>query len=1189
MRLKSLEIIGFKSFADKTKIDFDPGITAIVGPNGCGKSNISDAFRWVLGEQSAKSMRGGKMPDVIFAGTTQRKPLNFAEVTLTLEGIEGQLPIDYSELAVTRRLHRSGDSEYFINKHPVRLRDVQTLFLDSGMGKDAYSIFEQGKIDQVINLSPFERRYIFEEAAGILRFLQRKKEALRKLEQADLNVSRVKDIHQEVEKQIIILEEQSEKARQYKENQASLEKLEKCLLVAKWQHIQAKRREVQSKVAAQETVISASNSHIEELQQQLLEAKHLLAEEEKKSKERNENVYRTRSHKELQSKEKQTHQERLKDLSAKEKRWQLELQSITEKRLQREEERRKLLVQQKDNEKQLAALENVVHTRRAQVKALEEELAKERGAQQAKQKELFQLIQAASQCESELKQAKVRLENAQERQIRIGERKDRLSQATIGLMQQAEEKKRLLAEEAALVEQQKDAFAAMEDGLQTLSKEIGNSQREMEQVGEEFTELKARQKALQRLREDMEGFSAGSKKLLQEASQPKSPLFGKVRGLYEYLIPEKGVEAALAAVMKPYTQTLVVEDKADFELVLEHIRKYQIKDISLVCSAALLEKSGQQENKGKERSAKSGSSEKEGIIPLLKQMADTPLAAHFLKEVYVSKKPGAPFEMMQTHSGIDLWLHEGILLDRQKVIFFSSQGEHNVFLREAELKALEKRLHEVEQQKAQIELILQALHQRRNHLQQERANLDKNIRREEMKLVELNFSVQKAAQDLDKMGAEEKLLAADWHSVKSSIEGLTQSIQTLHEKHRTAQDKAGNIQQQADELTATLSKLVEKVRGETSELRTKEQEYQILLDEQRKQSHALNVLDVKDLESMQQAGRLEEEIVAGQVLQRQLALKGEETDKSLKQIEHALEEALAACQALEKQVMLQKTSVEHIEGKIQEKRQALKKQEQERNQLSIQFAQLESNEGILEKDLQDRHHMSIEEAKVLAASLDQPVDQMEKQARHFRQLVEQAGDINMTSIEECEKHKTRYQFLNQQMDDLELSKEELIGIITGLDEESRKIFRDIFQQVRNNFKKNFEILFNGGEADLQLTEPDILAAGIEIIAKPPGKQMRSIQLLSGGEKCLTALALLFAIFEVKPAPFCILDEIDAPLDDANIERFVNIVKKFVENCQFIIITHNKRTMAIADVMCGVSMEERGVSKLLNINFSKVER
>jgi chromosome segregation protein len=315
--------------------------------------------------------------------------------------------------------------------------------------------------------------------------------------------------------------------------------------------------------------------------------------------------------------------------------------------------------------------------------------------------------------------------------------------------------------------------------------------------------------------------------------------------------------------------------------------------------------------------------------------------------------------------------------------------------------------------------------------------------------------------------------------------------------------------------------------------------------------------------------------------------KGSEVDKLLIEVESVLKHAVAACRESEEQVAVRKSALEHLETKINEKRLLLKKHETDRHQLSIQSAQLESSIQSLENELTERHQMSMVQAREFAISLEMSIDQMEKLMRQLRQQIEHAGDINMTSIEECEKHKSRYEFLNQQIDDLGLSKDELIAIIADLDAESRTIFQTTFEKVQANFRKNFAILFNGGEADLQFTESaDLLEAGIEIIAKPPGKQMRSINLLSGGEKCLTAMALLFAIFEVKPAPFCILDEIDAPLDDTNVERFVNIVKQFVESCQFIIITHNKRTMAIADVICGVSMEERGVSKLLSMDFSK---
>lgn len=1176
MRLKQLEILGFKSFADKTRLDFHSGITAVVGPNGCGKSNISDAFRWVLGEQSAKSMRGSKMPDVIFAGTSHRKPLNFAEVTITLTDINGKLPIEYDEVAVTRRLHRNGESEYFINKHLVRLKDLHALFLDSGMGKDAYSIFEQGKIDQVINLSPLERRYIFEEAAGILRFLQRKKEALRKLEQTDLNVSRVKDIHKEVERQIIVLEEQSEKARQYKENKSVLDKLEKCLIVAKLDALQTKLNDVKTKAGAQDNQIQASNAQIEAFQGQLLEARQALDEAEKALKIRGENVFKVRSRKELQTKEKQTNQERLKEIAAKEKRWQSELESMAERRRHREDERKKLLRGQKDTDKQFAELEAVVKVKREKVRVLEDKLAKEREQQQSSQKELFKLMQTESQCESEIRQTNVRLESAQERHDRLYERKERLSEAAAEIVKQAEEKKKQLEEAVSQTEKQKDVFQAMEGTLQEVASEMDKTQDEMDRVQQELTDLKARQKVLQHLREEMEGFSAGSKKLLTEAADKKSPLYSRIKGLYEYLVPEKGAEAALAAVMKPYGQTLVVKTEADFHLVADYIKQHKVKDISLICLEAIAKS---------KRSKSAGGTDV--LSPLSMAVIENELASHFLEGVYVGKSGLSTFETVKTNSGFEIWLKDGAFIDRRSVVFYSSQGENNVFLREAELKALDKKLQELELEKQKLENVLKAIQQKRDQIQNERSELDKTIRKGEMKLIEFNFAVNKAQADLEKMKGEDKALAADWQSVKSAIETLTISLNEFSERHKSAKETAAAAQKQTEHLTAGLVMLVETVKAELAELQENERALKTVADEKSKQAHALHVLEVKDVESVQQEQRLEEEIEMGQVLQGQIELKGTETEKVLKEVEHALTDAVAACNELEQQVAMRKSALEHLETKINEKRVVLKKHETDRNQYGIQTAQLESNGQSLENELRERHQMSVAEARTLTASMEYSMDQMEKHMKQLRQQLENAGDINMTSIEECEKYKTRYQFLNQQIDDLGMSKEELIAIIADLDGESRKIFQETFQKVRSNFRKNFELLFSGGEADLQFTESaDVLEAGIEIIAKPPGKQMRSINLLSGGEKCLTAMALLFAIFEVKPAPFCILDEIDAPLDDTNVERFVNIVKQFAETCQFIIITHNKLTMAIADVICGVSMEEKGVSKLLRMDFSK---
>lgn len=1173
MRLKKIEILGFKSFADKVALEFDAGITGIVGPNGCGKSNISDAFRWVLGEQSAKSMRGNKMPDVIFAGTNNRKPLNFAEVTITLTDIAGELPVEYEEVAVTRRLHRNGDSDYFINRHPVRLKDVQELFLDSGMGKNAFSIFEQGKIDQVINFSPLERRYIFEEAAGILRFLQRKREALRKLEQVDGNMNRVKDIHQEVEKQIILLEEQAEKARVYKENKARLEALEKGIFLAKWDNYQTKGQETSKKDEGQRQVIEEANQQLVVLQGKLQEAKNELAQAEKALRVRSEEVYKTRSDKEIKSREKQAAQERLKEILAKEKRWQNELESMMEKRKLRQIECQNTKKQQKESEQELARQEKILRGQRDKANALENEVGKMRAEHQKAQQELLKLLQNENQIESELKQNTVRLENTQERKEQLAEKKEKLSTTVKELTQNVKERKSLVQEVSEEIDKQKSDLQKFDHRIQDLAEEIGKHQTALEQTSQEMTENKARQKALLRLREEMEGFSAGSKRLLQESTNSKSPLHNKLKGLYEFITPSGGAEAPLAAVMRPYAQTLVVNTKKDFQEAVAFARTHKLKDFSLVCIEGLPNQESKKAPKG--------------IAPLISQVAVSALASHFLEGSYIAETAEEAIQAVKKTPGIEVWSEEGAFIDRHGVAFYATQGENNAFMREAELKALEKKLKEGEAAKQTLEEVLKTLNEKKKGLQNERTELDKAMRRSEMKMVEVNFALQRANGDLEKASAEAKQADGEIEALAAAATKLTALLKELTQKHVEAKAKASQIQKDCAGLHAELEKLTASLKLEQRDLQEKDSAYQKISDENRKMLHALNVIEVKDIESQQQEKRLEEEIQAGKEQQSQIKVKGEEFETLLAGVEEALSQVTAACAEMEKEVAKKKSAIEKIDGQINQERAQLKKLEGDLYQMGIQAAQIESSRQSLEGELQERYHLTIEEARALGVALDRPLDQAERQMRALRHDMDAAGDINMTSIEEFDKNKNRYEFLNQQIDDLNVSKGELVQIITQLDVESRKIFKETFDQISANFKKNFKILFNGGEADLQFTETgDVLEAGIEIIAKPPGKQMRSISLLSGGEKCLTAMALLFAIFEVKPAPFCILDEIDAPLDDSNVERFVNVVKQFIDRCQFIIITHNKRTMAIADVLFGVSMEERGVSKLLSIEFTR---
>lgn len=1173
MRLKKILIFGFKSFADKTVLEFVPGITAVVGPNGCGKSNISDAFRWVLGEQSAKSMRGTKMPDVIFAGTATRKPLNFAEVTITLTDIqEGELPVHYAEVSVTRRLHRNGESEYFINGQLVRLKDVHSLLLDSGMGKDAYSIFEQGKIDQVINFTPLERRYIFEEAAGILRFLQRKREALRKLEQSDQNISRVKDIHAEVEKQIQVLEQQAEKARVYKENKVQLEVLEKALFVAKWDQMHKKKldatkREIEQKQRSEEILQS-----LDTIQKELHNAKVDLFETEKALKVRSEEVYRTKSEKEIKSREKSSYHERMKESSAKEKKWQQELEGMIERRKTRQSERQAILKQQKEVDKELAQLEKSAKAQREKVLRLESEVVSLRDQQNKSQQELLKLLQSESQLESELKQNTIRLETSQERFTHIKQRKTATATSLKELTASQKEKKALVQEASETVDGQKELFANLEAQLQEIADQMQTSQTELETVVQELNEGRARQKALLRLRDDMEGFTSGAKRLLQEAANPKSPLYKKLTALYEHIVPKKGGENALSVILKPYGHTLVVETQENFTEVIEFAKKNKLKDFSLICLTNL---------------KKSTEAPHKDLVPLLEKVVDNTIAKHFLQKIYTSKTAQDAMSLAQKNQGIEFWTDDDAFIDRNQVVFYITQGENNVFMREAEIKNLEQRLAVCEENRAKLDALLKTLQQKRTHIQNERIELDKIIRRGEMKLVEVNFALQRLNTDVEKVKAEDQQLGQEMAGLERMIDQLTKTIADLSKKHESAKKQASQVHNQSTSFSSGVEQQETVFKQEQKDLAEKEAAWQKISEESRKLAHSLNVLEVKDLESEQQEARLREEIEINRELQLQMKEKGTEFEGVLEEVEKTLSQVMSSCSELEKISNQRKKAIDDWDNKLNQMRNRQKETEKELYQLGILLTQLETARENVETEIQDRYNMTIQQARELGIVVDKSVEQMEKSIRTMRQELDAAGDINMTSIEEFDKHQSRYEFLNQQLDDLNGSKQELVEIIAQLDGESRKIFKETFEVIRNNFRKNFKILFNGGEADLEFTETaDVLEAGIEIIAKPPGKQMRSINLLSGGEKCLTAMALLFAIFEVKPAPFCILDEIDAPLDDTNVERFVNVVKQFIDKCQFIIITHNKRTMAIADVLFGVSMEERGVSKILSMDFTQ---
>lgn len=1163
MKLKKVEIFGFKSFADKTSLVFHDGITCIVGPNGCGKSNIADAMRWVFGEQSAKSLRGDKMVDVIFAGSSARKSLNLAEVTITFTDVSGALPFEYEEIAVTRRLHRSGESDYFINKQPVRLKDIQNIFLDTGIGRTAFSIFEQGKLDQIIQYSPTGRRALFEEAAGITRYLQRKKETLKKFEAIDQNLSRVLDIFNEVEVQIVKLEEQSKKAKIYQSDRLSLEDLEKRYFYAQHSHFLRKENEI---ITKQEAATSALQEMQKTYESSFAGFKILQTgtrELEAEYSKMHEAMQNKLSEQKVRKEKEKLNREHLKELQAKKADYEKEITDLKNKKNDWSKEIEEGHARQKQHEAAIKIASDEASTSEKAFHSLENELAKLRDQQAKSHKAKMAHMQTENQAAQDLKTLRMRMDNHQEKKLQFEERTQKLQVH--------------IQELEGMEKNQKDAFQKILKGNELLKTDLAEQDAKIKSCDDAITKIlgnleefkktlhenSARKNALQRLRDENEGFSAGSKKLLKEISSPGSPLFGLAKGLYEFISVEPGYESDLASILKRYSETIVVETRDQLQLLLSIAEQKKIHDFSVVCIEAI----------------EAGKTNRPSPS-FLDKVSENSLSCHFLKRIAMCNDVEQALE--HSKKGYESLTAGKLFVDSFQVVHVRPSQENSIFVREAELKELAKKIKSNEKDLAQKESELKEQKELKQTMQAKRAKLDSEIRSVEIQLVEANFTLQK-------IQGERTKAVKECGQVREEIDTATHMLQQLQKQHEELEKKLLEERKKAERLVAddscieaNLVKFVEERRKSGELLDAKRKVLFTLNDENRKNQHALNLLEVKRQECENSLKRISEEIAKQNVRIEQL-IEGENQGKLDEAgIENSVKEKQEACNLIKEQIKIKKEEAGLLEAKNEGLLQEIKNSEKQVHHFEVQLAQIKTAKEAVVKTIEERFG-----GQRMPEDLELSFEKAEKEIKQLRHKLDQAQDINLSAIEDYEKCKERHQFLSEEIHDLSKAKKELEDAILTLDAESREIFEKTFLQIRSNFKKNFMLLFNGGEADLELVESsDVLEAGVEIVAKPPGKQMRSLSLLSGGEKCLTAMALLFSIFEVKAAPFCILDEIDAPLDDSNIERFVRVVKQFIDRCQFIIITHNKQTMSIADRIFGVSMQEKGVSKMLSIEFDR---
>ena len=1183
MYLKRIETIGFKSFADKTVVEFERGVTAVVGPNGSGKSNISDSIRWVLGEQSAKSLRGGKMEDIIFAGTSTRKPLNFAEVTLVLDNSCQSLPIDYDEVSITRRVYRTGDSEYLINKQKVRLKDVIDLIMDSGIGHDSLSIISQDKVKAIVEARVEDRRVIIEEAAGVLKYKMRKKEATRKLESTSDNLSRVQDIIFELEDQVEPLRKQSEKAEKYtvlkkecSESEISVLAYDIKTLNDQMERSKKERKEVEfehlsinGKIATDERRMDnlkqtqqAQEQQLEALQTELVETSELIQKLQGQRdvlKERHKNAS---SNKE-QLTEQQVELEQQLELATK----QLELATSS----------------MKETESRLLAKQTQLNQVTEEYQHLEENLKTElESTREAYFEDVNELASVKNQYISinqQIKKTEVTLER-----ISGDENKSLIDRET--LRREQEGFKQEYDKLSAQLKEKREEYQILQKTHQHSLKQLEMETNRFRQLTHQVDKMMNRLQWLEDAQKDFSGFNEGVKKILKAREQ--NQINGIEGAVAELVSVPKELELAMDVVLGPVMQQIVTtsDDAAknaiDF-LKRHHAGRATFLPLNVIKSRVLpMDVLNRIQNN---QDVVGVASQLVGYEERYRQIVENILGSIIVtKDLNVAKNLAK-----QLNYRYRIVTLEGDVINAGGAMTGGAvkrQGS-SLLRQKNEIEDCQKKIAELNEEVEQSK-----------GLQQELQEVVKNSEKQLSKL-------QSAGERLkDKMSETNQQKLAFEYREKAQNE----RDELLRIERREHESEYKQLVEKNNDLAESRLRLENRIESAKGIIDTLEEQ---LEQQEEMKTQLMEVMTELKVEVAKLETALTSEIATHYRLQEESGQAKERLAELINRLEQSEQEMLGNDDeviSLETQIEQQKESRESIVEKIQEQRLTLTKVSQELeilerevreshkihqkmtesiNQLDVAIGKVDVEMDLMIKKLEEEHQMTFDYANE-HYPLKGSIEEVKQKIRSLKGQIASLGEINVAAIAEYQRVKERYEFLTTQRDDLIEAKANLEETINEMDQEMTIKFKETFDLVRVEYIEIFKKLFGGGTADLVLTDPhDLLNTGVEIIAQPPGTKLKTSNLLSGGQKALTSIALLFAILKVRTVPFCVLDEVEAALDEANVSRYANYLKAFSKETQFIVITHRKGTMEKADVLYGVTMQERGVTKLVSVRMDNV--
>ncbi len=1196
MRIKKLELIGFKSFKDRTVIQLDHGITGIVGPNGCGKSNIVDALVWVMGEMSAKHLRGSSMEDLIFAGAEGYAPVGMAEVSLTLENDGGAFPVKYlkhSEIMVTRRLHRSGETEYLINKEPARLRDIQEIFMDTGAGSKGFSIVEQGAIGRIVTSKPEERRTLIEEAAGITKFRARKKESQRKLKQTEQNLVRLQDIIAELKRQLDSLQRQAQKAERYRKLKQEVEDLEMwtssieyLALREKTEAAQTRFEEARDSLSTAEGSISTEEAQIQEMKVALSVLENKVNEEQQNAAQASQDVRDKEKHiQELHFETEQAKQRKemtgslVDENKAKEQVLETDLERVSQ-RLEKVSEEAKTL-----NENFSTKQEEFERVQE-RITSADDELTDARREMLTTSQVESSLDSKVQSLEEIISQSAELVEEAQGIRDELVSKQREFEKNRRNVFNELEEQRQLqmtLAEDAETLESQKSG----------LSTSIDQKRVEVQEFKDRLNEVTSRLYGLENLQDNFEGFQEGVKSVMFWQKEKLSDLSEEDFESNAYFKPfaevvevPKQYEIAMESALGPRLQMLLSSDNQTSLEAVQYLKEKNTGRSSFLSpDMMVVEESEETKLKMDPR-----------VDCLLADVIKAPerykdVVNSLLTKIAVVQNIESAIEIHQNYKDWTFVSVDGDIVSADGTLTAgaSSSADSGVLKRRREIKELSIQKDEWAGKLALAQESLTKLETEFDQIQRDLEAAVKKTTDHEILLTGLKKDLERADNEVQNaqtaVSRQENELRTQTEKKSSREAELAQiheELVELREKKLGLEEKTEQLSKELEECKQGIGGLTEEVTQLKVESATKNQEFEGLNREHDMLSRSLD--EVKSsLSRMNEETDRSSETISSNSLQMEeqknelnrMIDKVQVVEKTVAELRDKYEQDHAEMRTLEESIMGQREEKSSLQGIM--------------NEAQLELEQNQMKEKYIAEQMYERYMVQISEVAHNYKDREGDPKEEESRLKSLKEKINRIGEVNLSAIEEYDGLTERYEFLKKQHDDLVDAKSSLGKVIDRINRICSQRFKQTFEAVNDRFTKVFPVLFGGGEARLILVEdPEKEEVGIDIVAKPPGKKAQSVMLLSGGEKALTAVSLIFSIFLVKPSPYCLLDEVDAPLDDANVMRFNELVREMAKRSQIIVVTHNKHTMEVANKLFGVTQEEKGVSKMVSVNLDQAQ-